>query len=180
MTDKKNAIAPASQKAASKMILKKMGAKRKSVIEEARRNSKEAVSFVQCSTHPAKGYSLMMLINEEKAMIYELKPFNGSSPGSSKPSSTKNLQISNVEFASGVTPICPACRNDNRFICTCGTNSCIANNAKSHTCPSCKAMTTTFGSASHMNASQSNGSNRAGSNKPNMPKRNELFLRGRN
>ena len=29
MTDKKNAIAPASQKAASKMILKKMGAKTK-------------------------------------------------------------------------------------------------------------------------------------------------------
>lgn len=153
MTDKKNAIAPASQKTASKMILKKMGAKRKSAAEEARRNSEEATSFIQCSTYPAKGYSLMMLIKDETATVYKLQPFDGNSSGSSKPTSTKNLRVSNVEFAPGVISKCSACGSDNRFICTCGTNSCIADNAKSHTCPSCKSVTTSFGSASHIKGS---------------------------
>ena len=134
------------------------------------------MSFVQCSTYPAKGYSLVMRIKDETATVYKLQPFDGSRSGSSKPASTKNLRVSNVEFAPGIISKCSACGSDNRFICTCGTNSCIADNANLIHVRPANRSTTSFGSASHINASQSSGSNKSDGGKPSLPKGSGLFL----
>lgn len=180
MADRKNEIAPSSQKAASKWILKKLAEKREGQAQEAKRNAKEASCLVQCASKPGKGYIMLMRLEGDKATVYDVKALYGSGGGSST-SSAQNLRINDYDIEPGVSDRCPACGNEGRFICSCGTYSCLPANAKQHVCPGCKSKSTSFRTISHIDVSQAknrHGSSKTGSTEKSQVANTKTFLLG--
>ena len=94
---------PTTPGAAGKLLLKMLAEKREKEAAEMRRGSREATCFVQCSSKPDKGYSMMMGIIDDTATVYEIKAFNGAGSGLAKPVSIRWNTSTNIQ---GVSPCC--------------------------------------------------------------------------